>query len=69
MSSEQLPPFSRTEWKYTASPNPDFTWGRKVDETPGGREWLKGLESGWEVMDTSKAESVECPSILIVFVR
>lgn len=60
MASEPLQPFAHTpEWKYTESPNPGFKFGRKVDETPAGREWLKGLESGWEIMDTSKTEWVE----------
>lgn len=62
MSSESLPAFDHSsEWKFTQPPNPEFRFGQKVEETPEGREWLKGLESGWEVIDTSKTESVPLP--------
>jgi hypothetical protein len=42
----------------TEAPNPGFKFGQKLNATPEGREWLKGLESGFESIDTSKAESV-----------
>lgn len=67
MSSESLPAFDHSsEWKFTQPPNPEFRFGQKVEETPEGREWLKGLESGWEVIDTSKTESVPLPVASLV---
>jgi len=59
MSSSSLPPFDHNrKWVVTEPPNPGFQWGQKVDATEEGRMWLKGLESGFETVDTAKTESV-----------
>ena len=59
MSSESLPPFNHNrKWVTTEPPNPGFHWGQKVDATEEGQMWLKGLESGFEIVDTAKTESV-----------
>jgi len=59
MSSESVPPFDHNrKWVITEPPNPGFHWGQKVDATEEGRMWLKGLESGFEIVDTAKTESV-----------
>ncbi len=39
--------------------------GERADTTPQGKEWMKGLESGWKSIDTSQSEYVPTdPGIL-----
>ncbi|KAF8645586.1 hypothetical protein AX16_007720 [Volvariella volvacea WC 439] len=49
-----LPPPSYTQHK---TPNPGYRLGQRVDETPEGREWLKGLEAGWLTVDPDVEDS------------
>ncbi|PPQ88533.1 hypothetical protein CVT25_009913 [Psilocybe cyanescens] len=58
MSSEQLPPFEKNKgFKISTSPNPDWKYGQRIEETPEGRAWAEGEKAGWTVVDTSKEET------------
>jgi len=46
------------------SPNPTWTWGQKVETTPEGREWMKGTESGWKTIDTSRDDPKKLYALL-----
>lgn len=54
--SANLPPFEPSEFRYTASPNPDWTYGQRIESTEQGKEWAEGEKQGWTVIDTSKAD-------------
>lgn len=57
--SQSYPSYAHAvKYKITEPPNPDWKMGQKADTTPQGMEWMKGLESGWESIDTSKSEYV-----------
>ncbi|KAF8970414.1 hypothetical protein BDZ97DRAFT_1791252 [Flammula alnicola] len=61
-----LPPFDHTsEFKYTASPNPGWTFGQGIQATPEGRAWAEGEKEGWTVVDTSTEESRKVYSVMI----
>jgi hypothetical protein len=48
----QLPPFDPTHvLQYTQSPNPDWKFGRKLEESSMGAAWLEGDKQGWTVVD------------------
>lgn len=49
----------------TEPPNPDFTFGQEVSATEEGREWLKGLEGGFESIDASKTDPGTLYKIMI----
>lgn len=38
---------------YTQSPNPQWTYGQNIQDTPEGRAWMAGEKEGWKVVDTS----------------
>ncbi|KAF9446442.1 hypothetical protein P691DRAFT_673607 [Macrolepiota fuliginosa MF-IS2] len=59
MSGSEAPPsFVHSKgFSITESPIPDWKFGQAVDTTPEGREWLKGLESGWQTIDASQTDS------------
>ncbi|PPQ91595.1 hypothetical protein CVT25_013693 [Psilocybe cyanescens] len=58
MSFEQLPPFEKNKgFKMCTSPNPNWTYGQHIEETPEGRAWAEGEKAGWTVVDTSKEET------------
>lgn len=66
MSSEPLPPFNHNrKWAVTEPPDLNFQWGQKVDATDEGRAWLRGLESGFETVDTAKTETAALYKILV----
>ncbi|KDR69456.1 hypothetical protein GALMADRAFT_921283 [Galerina marginata CBS 339.88] len=53
-SNQNLPKFVPTQgFKYTAAPNPGWTYGQGVDATPDGRAWMEGEKEGWTVVDGS----------------
>ena len=60
MSSNELPPFTPTEFIQTQSPNPGWTFGQSIEATPAGREWAAGEATGWTVVDTAAAEDARC---------
>ncbi|KAI0333209.1 hypothetical protein GY45DRAFT_1245176 [Cubamyces sp. BRFM 1775] len=56
-STEPLPAFDReTKPKYTESPNPGFSYGRKVEDTPEGKKWLEGEKEGWKTIETASED-------------
>ncbi|KAH9477469.1 hypothetical protein JR316_0009685 [Psilocybe cubensis] len=58
MSSEELPAFEKNKgFKVCTSPNPEWTYGQRVEETPEGKAWVEGEKAGWTVVDTSKEET------------
>lgn len=59
MSSDELPPFTPTEFSQTLPPNPGWTFGQSIETTPAGREWAAGEAAGWTVVDTA-AEDARC---------
>jgi flavin reductase (DIM6/NTAB) family NADH-FMN oxidoreductase RutF len=62
----ELPPFVFTkEFKYTASPNPGWTYGQGIETTPEGRAWAEGEKAGWKVIDASKEEPRKLYSIML----
>ncbi|KAF8906802.1 hypothetical protein CPB84DRAFT_1813712 [Gymnopilus junonius] len=44
------------DFKYTASPNPGWTYGQGIEATPEGRAWAEGESAGWTVIETAKEE-------------
>lgn len=65
MSSE-LPSFVPTkEFKYTASPNPGWTYGQGIETTPSGRAWAEGEKAGWTVIDASAEDPRKLYSVLL----
>jgi hypothetical protein len=53
MSSSNLLPFMPSEFTYSASPNPDWKFGQRIDESAEGRKWMEGEKSGWKTVDAS----------------
>ncbi|KDR68334.1 hypothetical protein GALMADRAFT_146302 [Galerina marginata CBS 339.88] len=65
MSSE-LPPFvPTTGFKYTASPNPTWTYGQGIEATPEGQAWAEGEKAGWTVIDASTEDPGKLYSVLL----
>ncbi|KDR69442.1 hypothetical protein GALMADRAFT_145487 [Galerina marginata CBS 339.88] len=53
-SNPTLPQYVPTQgFKYTAAPNPGWTYGQSIDATPEGRAWADGEKEGWTVVDGS----------------
>lgn len=53
-STAPVPPFEReAKPKYTESPNPGFTYGQKVGETPEAKAWVEGAKDGWKTVDAA----------------
>jgi len=55
--TSNLPAYDpNSDFKYTASPNPSWTYGQGIEATPAGRAWAEGEKKGWKVVDTSKED-------------
>ncbi|KAF5318421.1 hypothetical protein D9619_010923 [Psilocybe cf. subviscida] len=63
--SANLPPFQPSEFRYTESPNPNWTYGQRIESTEQGREWAEGEKQGWTVIDTSKADKRQLYAVMI----
>jgi len=48
--------YTQAEFKYTASPNPGFKYGQKVEETEAGKAWLEGEKEGWQHIDPEQMD-------------
>ena len=67
MADNSLPAFNHeTRAKYTESPNPTFSYGKKVDATEDGKKWVEGEKAGWTVVDPSKEEPQSVAYVLVV---
>jgi len=52
-----FPPFDRDlHSKRTDPPNPTWSWGQKIDNTPDGREWMEGEKQGWKTIVTAEED-------------
>ncbi|KAI0800409.1 hypothetical protein C8Q74DRAFT_1344837 [Fomes fomentarius] len=66
MSNPPLPPFAKeTPPKFTESPNPNFTYGQKVDGTEYGKNWTEGEHAGWKTIDTATADPAKLYPLMI----
>ncbi|KAF8167425.1 hypothetical protein B0H34DRAFT_16438 [Crassisporium funariophilum] len=66
MMTSKLPEFVPAKgFKYTASPNPGWTYGQGVESTPEGRAWAEGEKAGWKTIDTSTADPRQLYATLI----
>lgn len=53
----EFPPFDTSfTFRQTQSPNPQWAYGQKVEDTPEGKAWMAGEKDGWKVVDTSKED-------------
>ena len=54
-----LPPFN-TSYSYqsTASPNPQWSYGQKIGDTPAGKAWLESEKEGWKLVDTASEDKL-----------
>ncbi|PFH45787.1 hypothetical protein AMATHDRAFT_8665 [Amanita thiersii Skay4041] len=49
-----LPPYKpSTGFHLTQKPNPSWMYGQKTETTPEGKKWMKGVKSGWKVVDAT----------------
>ncbi|CAA7267220.1 unnamed protein product [Cyclocybe aegerita] len=61
-----LPPFVPTkEFKYSAPPNPGWTYGQGIEATEDGRAWAEGEKAGWKVVDISKEDPRQVYAVLL----
>ncbi|KAH7888233.1 hypothetical protein F5I97DRAFT_1926654 [Phlebopus sp. FC_14] len=61
-----LPPFDHSaEIKFTGPPNASWSYGQKLDSTPGGQAWLEGEKQGWTVLDTKEQDPMKLYSLMI----
>ncbi|TFY59011.1 hypothetical protein EVJ58_g6048 [Rhodofomes roseus] len=60
-----IPPFNSSfEYRSTLSPNPQWTYGQKMADTPVGKAWLEGEKDGWKVVDTATEDKLDGPQRL-----
>ncbi|KAF8056627.1 hypothetical protein FPV67DRAFT_645253 [Lyophyllum atratum] len=52
-------------FKITDPPNPTWTYGQKIDETPAGREWMEGEKHGWKTIDAATEEPRKLYGLLV----
>ncbi|KZT64133.1 hypothetical protein DAEQUDRAFT_769966 [Daedalea quercina L-15889] len=61
-----IPPFNSSfAYQNTLPPNPQWTYGQKITETPEGMAWMKGEEEGWKVVDTAKEDKFKLYQLMI----
>ncbi|KAH9830591.1 uncharacterized protein C8Q71DRAFT_862343 [Rhodofomes roseus] len=61
-----IPPFNSSfEYRSTLSPNPQWTYGTKVADTPVGKAWLEGEKDGWKVVDTATEDKLKLYQLMI----
>ncbi|KDQ61886.1 hypothetical protein JAAARDRAFT_525326 [Jaapia argillacea MUCL 33604] len=46
-----IPAFKPDSFTYTDSPNPSWSYGQPVASSPVGKEWLKGEDEGWKLVN------------------
>ena len=57
--ASDLPPFNASyTYQSTTSPNPQWTYGKKIGDTQAGKAWLEGEKEGWKVVDTASEEKL-----------
>ncbi|EPT00533.1 hypothetical protein FOMPIDRAFT_1036692 [Fomitopsis schrenkii] len=61
-----LPPFN-TSYAYqsTASPNSQWSYGKKIGDTPTGKAWTEGDKEGWKVVDTASEDKLKVYQLMI----
>ncbi|KAF9809018.1 hypothetical protein IEO21_07643 [Rhodonia placenta] len=65
MAQNDTPPFDRSRgFKFTQTPNPQWTYGQQLDATPEGRAWLEGKKDGWKVVDTEKEDPMKLYALM-----
>ncbi|KAL1940375.1 hypothetical protein VTO73DRAFT_8947 [Trametes versicolor] len=65
-STGPVPPFEReAKPKYTESPNPGFTYGQKVGETPEAKAWVEGAKDGWKTVDAATEDPGKLYALMI----
>ncbi|EPQ58596.1 hypothetical protein GLOTRDRAFT_57674 [Gloeophyllum trabeum ATCC 11539] len=66
MPPGDLPAFDDTYgFQQTRSPNPNWTYGQKIEATQEGREWAQGETKGWKVVDTEKEDPIKLYILMI----
>ncbi|KAF9458930.1 hypothetical protein BDZ94DRAFT_1384796 [Collybia nuda] len=65
MSSSDIPPFTPSEFKYTAPPNPGWRFGQRIEETAEGRAWMEGEKLGWKTIDPSAEDPSKLYFLLV----
>ncbi|KAI8968828.1 hypothetical protein BD414DRAFT_503668 [Trametes punicea] len=65
-SSGALSSFARdVRAEYTESPNPAFSYGQRVSDTPGGQEWIDGEKEGWKTVDAASEDPARLYALMI----
>ncbi|KAF9458932.1 hypothetical protein BDZ94DRAFT_1312834 [Collybia nuda] len=65
MPSQDLLPFTSSEFAYTASPNPEWKIGQRIDQTAEGRKWMEGEKMGWKTVDPTTEEPSKMHFLLV----
>ncbi|KAI0946642.1 hypothetical protein AcW1_010056 [Taiwanofungus camphoratus] len=62
----EFPPFDTSfTFRQTQSPNRQWAYGQKVEDTPEGKAWMAGEKDGWKVVDTSKEDPLKLYLLMI----
>ena len=56
MSESDLPSFDTSDFKYTQSPNPSWTYGEALTATEQGKIWAKEAEEGWKTFNPAEED-------------
>ncbi|ESK92345.1 flavoprotein oxygenase [Moniliophthora roreri MCA 2997] len=60
-----LPFDHNTPFKRREPPNPNWTFGQRIESTPEGRKWMEGEKAGWKTFDAAKEKPGDLYALLL----